>query len=198
MLLWEEFKMNRKMMTIAASLIAIIMLIGGTYAYFTTEGRVRNSVSASNVKIAINVRDAAGNDMKNKTLIVVPGMSAGRIVTVSNVGREPGWVRVRAVLIDEGTRKEIGAGGIIQDEGSEVSAALVNTDDWTFKDGYFYYNKILAPSETTSALMERLDFAFSMDNEYAGSEIGFDIHAYATQSKHNGEKVMEAKGWPAE
>ena len=74
----------------------------------------------------------------------------------------------------------------------------INTEKWTEKDGWYYYNEKLAPGEATEPLFTEVSFAAEMDNVYQESKLKLDIMANGTQTAHNGETVLQAAGWPEE
>ena len=66
--------MNKKKILISMSLICILLLIGGTFAYFSTTGTANNAISSSNVKIEMNLTDGEGEDV-TPAVTVLPGQS---------------------------------------------------------------------------------------------------------------------------
>ena len=71
-----------------------------------------------------------------------------------------------------------------------------NTADWTEKDGYYYYNKVLKPGEVTAPVCTAVSFHADMSNAYQNATATIDIFAQATQSANNGNTAMDAQGWP--
>ena len=187
----------KKYKVFAVSVLCILTIIGGTYAYFVTEGTARNVITASNVVIRLNIQDENGSDARGDALDIMPGKSIERTVSVTNTGSEPAWIRVKAAIGMGDNSFQISENGAATDN-PDLAAGGINQSDWIYTDGYFYYTKVLEPSETTPPLFTRIEFKGSMGNEYAKQSITLDAEAYGTQSRHNGDTVTEAKGWPEE
>jgi hypothetical protein len=82
----------------------------------------------------------------------------------------------------------------------EVDTALVSftvdTEHWTLRDGFYYYEQPLQAGEVTAPLFTQVVFAENMGNQYQDSTATLTIQAQATQVDHNGETIWEAAGWP--
>lgn len=75
----------------------------------------------------------------------------------------------------------------------------LNTDQWLDgNDGYYYYRDSLEAGGRTEPLFEKVILDTSMGSLYQGSIVKLEIKAQATQAAHNGESVMDAKGWPSD
>ena len=120
----------------------------------------------------------------------MPDTEVSKIVQIKNTGEQTAWVRIaleKSILLAEGKEGDIDL--------SLVSCDL-NTEYWTEKDGYYYYNLQLAPGEATQPLFTKVSFAKEMGNLYQDSKAVIRVDAQATQVIHNGENVFEAAGWP--
>ena len=73
---------------------------------------------------------------------------------------------------------------------------LCQTENWTEKDGWYYYNEALQPGESTKPLFTTVVFAPSMDNLYRNAQATVVVDVEATQFVHNGQSALEAAGWP--
>lgn len=186
-------KMNKKKILISLSLICILLLIGGTFAYFSTTGTANNAISSSNVKIEMNLTDGEGEDV-TPAVTVLPGQSEDRVVTVTNIGSEPAWVRIKAGIDVDGDVSIFDSDGKIADP--PVSVENLNTTDWTYQGGFFYYGKALEPGEFTEALFNSVTFGTAMESDYAEKELVLKLDASATQCANNGTSALDASGWP--
>ena len=186
-------KKNKKSILISLSLICILLIIGGTFAYFSTTGTARNAISSSNVKIRMNLTNGEGEDV-TPSVTIMPGQSEDRVVTMTNIGSEPAWVRIKAGIDVEGTVSIFNEHGAV----SEPAVELVdlNTDDWTYRDGYFYYSKALEPGDTTQELFHSVYFGTTIESDYAEKELVLKLDAAATQCANNGTSALDASGWP--
>lgn len=184
--------MKKKILTIALIAVCVSIAAYNTLAYFLYEGTATNVITAGDIKIQLQeLKDLGGELTEFESGIPVhPGTEASKIVQIKNIGGQSAWVRIKLekqiILADN---KDI-----------EVDLSLIsydiNTYDWTFKDGYYYYNSALESGETTSPLFTEVAFSANMGNDYQGSEAFVKIYAEATQTVHNGQTALEAAGWP--
>ena len=189
--------MKRKILCLSVISIMLAILAAGTIAYFTAEGRAHNVITTGSINITV-VEQQKG---ENGTAVeyptepitnVVPGAEISKIVTIRNDGKSTTWIRVKV-----GTEiKLVGEGK------AETSLVVLNFDDtnWKEKDGYYYYNKPVDPTESTTALFDTVKFDPRMGNEYQNCTVNINIYAQAVQTANNNPEggVTEVKGWPAE
>lgn len=190
----KEKRMRKRILVCAFIVICFSMVAYSTVAYFTYEDKSTNVITMGNIKIdlqeyGISDEGAAPIPFEG-ALNVLPGLSVSRTVQVKNVGAQPAWIRIsvtKSITLAEGTDGEADL--------SLVSLDL-NNEDWTEKDGYFYYKESLLPGETTKPLFTRVSFASDMGNLYQNSKATIKVNAQGTQVVHNGSTVLEAVGWP--
>lgn len=186
--------MKKKIFVCAFIAICLSIVAYGTTAYFSYEDTATNVITAGNIKIDLQewaIPDGGGDPVPFEDVIdVQPGMEISKIVQIKNIGGQAAWVRI---FIDKSIRLADGVEG-------EVDLSLIdydlNTEYWTEKDGYYYYNTTLNPNETTEPLFTKVMFSAAMSNMYQHSEAVIEVSAQATQVVHNGETVFEAAGWP--
>ena len=195
---------RKKIVTLILALACIAAAAGGSIAYFTTERMTTSTVSAGSVKLrALLLEEKAGQRRAADAQVeLLPGESCSRIAAAENIGKANVWVRARVEIIFSpaaGAARTyvLGANGSA-DGLDTVRAAGLNEADWTYKDGYWYYGKPLAPGETTAALFTGVSFDGAMNNDHESGSIKLDIDMQATQTAHNGESAQEAGGWPGE
>lgn len=182
--------MKRKLLILSVLAICIATFAAGTLAYFTAEGTAHNVITTGSVKIELQ----EWADKEKKTPFedmtgVMPGMPVTKIAEVKNTGASDAWVRVKV-------EKNIKL-AVETDTFDESLVELeLNTKDWTEKDGYYYYNKVLKPGEVTVPILTAVTFQSAMGNAYQNATVSVDVSAQAVQTAHNGETVMEAAGWP--
>ena len=119
-------------------------------------------------------------------------MEVSKIVQVKNIGGQSAWIRVsvdKTIQLAEGVDGDVDLSLISYD---------LNTDFWTEKDGFYYYNTILQPNEVTEPLFTKVIFSATMSNMYQNSKAVIDVTAQATQVANNGTCALDAAGWPAE
>lgn len=187
--------MNRKKAALITSIICILALVGGTIAYYTaTSDITQSTVTASNLKVELVMMEDTGSGQAtvSSSTPISPGETKSRIAVVKNTGKEPAWVRVKANLV---------VGNESYWAGETPYSQLEGIDDgtnWTadYENGYWYYKKILEPGETTPALFTGISMYTDLEDEIGGQDINLKVNAQGTQSKHNGNSALEAKGWP--
>lgn len=181
--------MKRKILILSVLAILVAILAANTLAYFTADTKAHNVITTGDVAIQLN--EWADEDRTKKfesPVGVMPGAEVTKIVEVENVGTGSAWVRVElTVEVWSSDKKQLPLEHVTLD---------INETDWTDQDGYYYYNKPLAPGETTEPLFTSVAFDDQMGNKYQNSTAHVDVNAYAVQSANNGEDVLSANGWP--
>ena len=182
--------MKRKLPVIllTAVLVALIAVLAvGSFAFYTHEDTAVNVITTRGLKIELLEKTADGSDFPAEGVHVMPGDTVSKIVSVKNTADSSCYVRI---ALEKG----------INDELLDAEGCLkidINTVDWTYQDGYYYYNSVLAPGATTNPLFtEVLIDGRSVNNDYMNKEFTLDVTAYAVQSANNGTSALDATGWP--
>ena len=180
----------KKKLSIVFGIIAILAIISvGTLAYFTSEQNAENVISAGNIKLEIHEKTASGEDFPKEGIIVMPGDTVSKIVTVENTGDHPLYLRVK---LTEGVSDE----ALTTDDCLDIN---INRSCWLEKDGYYYYYRALQSGQTTEQLFSEVYFdLYNIDNKYLGKHFTLNVAASAVQSENNGSDVLNAIGWPEE
>ena len=181
--------MKRKLLILSVLAICIATLAAGTLAYFTSEGKAHNVITTGGVEIVVQEwadenKQTPFEDLEG----IMPGMTVTKIAEIKNTGASDAWVRVKV-------EKNIKLQGEGTSDTSLVELTL-NTADWTEKDGYYYYTKVLKPGEVTAPIFTAVTFKPDMGNEYQNATATVDVTAQAVQTANNGATVMDAQGWP--
>ena len=182
--------MKRKILILSVLVICLAMIAAGSLAYYTADTKAHNVITTGSVDIELNewANEERTEKFENQTG-VMPGKDVTKIVEVKNVGTGSAWVCVQ-MFVD--VYAENGEG--LPPEPVKLD---INDTDWTYQDGYYYYNKPLAPGASTEPLFTTVSFDEQMGNEYQNAKAKIDITAIAVQSANNGETVLEATGWPS-
>ena len=119
-------------LTIAIILI-LVMAIGGTVAFLVTHtDQIVNTFQPTDVTCEINEDFNEDNTVKTSAV-------------VQNTGKIPAYIRVAVVA------------NTVDAEGNITGAKDVSTElassGWTKIDGYYYYNSVVKPNETTGNLL---------------------------------------------
>jgi len=186
----------RKRIAFAAvlALSLALLITGGTLAYFTDEAKTDNVITTGGIDIELKemaIPEGGGDPVPFKDREnIMPGMEVSKIVSVVNKGESPAYIRVK---VDKKIKLVNGS-----TENADPSLVYydVNKKDWTEKDGYYYYNKVLEPKAETEALFTTVTFNIAMGNLYQGSKAYIDVNADAVQVANNGASALEAAGWP--
>ena len=83
------------------------------------------------------------------------------------------------------------------EEMEKIIHLIMNTQDWTEKDGWWYYGAAVNTNEATLPLMTAVEFdGPNMTNEYQNCTVLIDVTAQAVQTANNGTSAIDALGWP--
>lgn len=191
-------KRNKRIIAVLAITSILAVMVFQTLAFFTAEDTALNRVTMGNVALILNddTIDPETEELEPFPVegfdLVMPGDVIDKIVSVTNDGDNPIWVRIR---LD----RSILLAGEAADVDFNVLGLDLNDEDWTEgADGWFYYNEILAPGETTENLFTQVTFPTSLGNAFMNAKVEIDVLAQGVQSQNNGVTVQEAAGWPAE
>ena len=183
-------KAKSRLLLIALAAILLTVLTQPTLAYYTAVGKATNVVTSGGVQLQIHEKTADGSDFPAEGVYVIPGDIVSKQVSVENVCDHPFYLRLKLV---SGTSNE----ALTPDDCLKLN---IDTQNWTYMDGYYYYNVILQPGETTSALFTQVEIVGSkVDQTHIGSTLSLTVNAYAVQSENNpAEYPWDASGWPAD
>ena len=190
--------MKKKILYIAAIVICLSLITGGTYAYFTASDTARNVITTSGVKINVVEQQLINGTLQpypSQPIPVMPATTVSKIVSAQSI-EQAAWVRMNYTLTvydADGKKMEIPA-----DELAKVIVIESDTTNWTLKDGWWYCITAVKGGEMTKPLFEEVAFSGpDMDNKYQGCTVVIDVIAQAVQKANNGATVWEALGWPA-
>ena len=183
-------KARSRLLLIAIAAILITVLTQPSLAFYTTIGKATNVVTSGNIQLQIHEKTADGSDFPAEGVYIVPGDIVSKRVSIENVCTHPFYLRVK--LVSASTNAALSA--------EECLKMDIDTANWTYRDGFYYYNRILQPGETTPALFTQVEIVGSrVDQTHVGSMLSLTVNAYAVQSENNpADFPWEAAGWPAE
>ena len=179
-----------RLLLIALAAILITVLTQPTLAYYTTIGKATNVVTSGDIQLQIHEKTADGADFPAEGVYIIPGDIVSKQVSVENVCGHPFYLRVK--LVSSSSNEALSA--------EDCLKMNIDTANWTYVDGFYYYNQILQPGETTPHLFTQVEIVGSqVDQTHVGSALSLTVNAYAVQSKNNpAEHPWDAVGWPAE
>lgn len=178
--------MKRKILLLCTVVLLFAILSAGSLAYVTKTETVHNVITTGAMELQLQQTGADGKAYSDGPLEIMPGDTVVNRTAVTNSGAHPFWVRVQVKkAVKDST---LSAEGMLLD---------LNNRNWTYKDGYYYYNQALQAGQTTEALFTKISFdGASIGNEYLGKLFTLDVNVYGVQSENNGTTVWEAFGWP--
>lgn len=223
--------------------LASVALVGGTFAYFTQTATIDNPFDTANYRTSVTedfIPEDGENWQPgaevNKDLYV---QNTGDRDVVVRVKFEDYWYRGES-LVTEGDGKntfvelegegvtalpenggtfQAGEEGTVdgktENDGTVVFKTLENSGEWTFssEDGYWYYNKPLAPGASTGKFLDKVQLDPQIDMGLFNTQIyskvakktenpldaDFDKDQWTEEEKksyeENIDKFMVDKGW---
>ena len=183
-------KQKARLLLIALTAILLTVLTQPTLAYYTTIGQATNVVTSGDIQLKIHEKTAGGSDFPAEGVYIIPGDIVSKQVSIENICGHPFYLRVR--LVSGSTNDALSADDCLKMD--------IDTANWTYLDGYYYYNQILHPGEITPTLFTQVEIVGSkVDQTHVGSTLSLTVNAYAVQSENNpAEHPWEASGWPVD
>ena len=188
---------KKKSIWIAVALMLCLSPAALTVAFLNRSVTADNVITFGSVKLKLHETCIDENGVEtdfdtNRVINVTADSEQKRTFKVENVGKHPLYVRVSfsIVGVDRGGRKF---------EATDFMDVEAKSEDWVYKDGYWYYLSILYPREKTKALMTDVVFDINeITKRYPGSHYELAVDAQGVQSENNHENVLQAVGWPKE
>ena len=189
--------MKKKILYIAAIVICLSLITGGTYAYFTTSDTARNVITSGGVGIQIveqQMVNGTAQPYPNQPIPVLPATEVSKIVSVQSL-EQIAWIRANyTVTVYDAEGEEM---DIPDEELKRVIIIKNSSTNWTEKDGWWYYDTAIGSNGITAPLIEKVEFSGpNMDNKYQLCTMIIEVNADAVQKANNGTTVWEARGWP--
>jgi predicted ribosomally synthesized peptide with SipW-like signal peptide len=170
-------KMSKKKIVTVCLVVALLAtgLIGGSLAYFTDTDEKENVFTVGNVGIVLT-EPKWDNGGAAEAREVYPGEALAKDPTVTNDGANPCFVKVKVEGLD-----------ILQPEGMITYRTAYKDGElganWKLhEDGYFYYEKVLQPGESTTPVFDQIVIPTTVTNGN-GVEKSVDVTAYAVQAQ---------------
>ena len=158
--------MNNKKTIIILILILFIGIGGLTLAYFANSTSVDNLFTTQPYGTTVIEEFTSPSNW-------LPGDTTYKVLTATNTGKVDQAVRIKLTEVWTPSNSNSTLNGWIHADGTKSThtteselanderIAIINFDnlsDWTYSDGYYYYNHKLAPNETTSSLIKSVTF----------------------------------------
>ena len=153
--------MDNKKSLIALALVALIGIVGGTYAYFTTTSKLTNEFTTGTYSTSVTEEFTSPDNW-------TPGTTTTKKVNVKNNGSVP--IVARAIFTEKWTAAS-GANLALTRDGVTVALFDVNAN-WVYNaaDGYYYYNTVLNTNGVSADFISEVTF----NPDFALKETTFD------------------------
>ena len=183
-------KARSRLLLIALAAILVTVLTQPTLAFYSVIGKSTNVVTSGNIELKIHEKTGSGEDFPTEGVYIIPGDIVSKQVSIENVCTHPFYLRVK--LVSGSTNEALSTEDCLKMD--------IDTEYWTYKDGFYYYNVILQPGETTPTLFTQVEIVGNkVDQTHIGSMLSLTVNAYAVQSENNpADFPWTASGWPAE
>ena len=140
--------MKNKKILLALVLVAIVGVVGGTYAYFTSTATVNNEFKTGTYATSVTEEFTSPTNWK-------PGDVTTKKVNVTNKGTVD--VAARASYTESWTASDGTKLDLTRD--NEAVAQFTIGSDWELaKDGYYYYNDILGTDDVSTDFISSVTF----------------------------------------
>lgn len=152
------------LVVIALAAILVTVLTQPTLAYYTTVGKAANVVTSGGIQLQIHEKTADGSKFPTEGVYIIPGDIVSKQMSVENICAHPFYLRVK--LVSGATNEALSAEDCLKMD--------INTENWTCLDGFYYFNRVLQPGETTPVLFTQVEIVGSkVDQTHIGSTLSF-------------------------
>lgn len=175
----KRLKKQRILLLPFSLIMAIILLLGSTKAWFTADDTRENFLKTSKLYF-----DAVIDEVFDPPETVEKDDEIVKVVRVENVRTMPAFVRVLALPV------MVSQTGVVLpcNNGSEIEIDY-NTTDWKDGgDGYFYYLKVLKPGEKTEPLFTKVKIKVA-SAEYHNAEFDIQLKSEAVDTRDNNYRI---------
>ena len=157
--------METKKSLIALALVALVGIVGGTYAYFTSTAKLTNEFTTGTYETTIREEFESPSDW-------TPGTTTPKVVNVTNEGSVD--VAVRAKVEETWMAADGTSLPTVRDD-IQVAQYAIGYNWILAEDGYYYYKDTLARGETSNNFISSVTF-----NPYFSLKDGQDIECTKT------------------
>lgn len=190
--------MKKKIISLALVICTLAMLAAGTAAYFTAEDTATNVFTTGKIDVAVVETTLNGNEevpyediLTDGKLAVMPTVTVSKIVKIEALEEcADAYIRVK---VDRAIQLAQTDEAFVPD--LDLIEISFNSENWTEKDGWYYYNGTIKAGDKTEMLFDSVTFSADMGNEYQNATATIDITVQAVQVAHNGDSALTANGW---
>ena len=185
-------KIKLRLFVFAVIAIMMTMFTQETLAYYATVGTSTNVITSGSIRMVIHEMTDQGTPYPTEGVYIVPGDVVSKQVSIENDCEHPFYLRVKPVY------------SVDSQSLSAEDCFKLNIDQtiWQLHDGWYYYNGIVQPGQTTPDVFSYVEIVGSeVDNRYLPNTLSLTVVAQAVQSENNpitDNNTFTAFGWPAE
>ena len=161
--------MKNKKALVGIIALAMVAMIGGTFAYFRMTWTKDNEFSVANYNTTVTETFNSPSDW-------TPCKETPKVLNVSNNGNVPIAARIKIVeqrwdKLDETRQTVVGTLPLTANNEDMAILGLVNTSDWVLDttDGYYYYQSDIVENGSSSNFIEKVTFNCNADNDYSSA-----------------------------
>jgi len=176
----ETNKEQKKMPVVAITLVALVGIVGGTFAYFTSEAVFPNVFQTKTYQTELTEKFTAPDNW-------TPGTQTQKEVIVKNTGEIPVAARVsytESWVSSSGTTLP----NTLEDGSKVVEIHMPDATNWINYNGWFYYNKALNQNETAT-FMDYVTFNENVEINYTEE----NVYTYTDDTTSTGTTPVEGK-----
>lgn len=173
-------------------IVLLLVTVSITLAYIVEQTSTNSIITFGSLKLElIETEIIDGQEVRiedGNSINITKTSTINRSVKVKNVGNHPMLVRLSLNIESKSKGNNYNPMDLID---------IPILDNWIYQDGFYYYQDVLKPGETTPPLMNEINFDNTNLIQYhRGDELELKIKVGAVQYEHNNESVLEAVGWP--
>lgn len=189
--------MKKRRIVILLTMVILIFFITISIGIVLRQKKANNIITFGNLKLRILQTTLDENNQEitienNSKFNITNTSTSSRIIKIENLGKHDFFVRVSLELKCIDNNK-------YNDKLKDLISFNINTDDWIYNDGWYYYKKIVQKEETTSHLCTNIYFKTNeITNLFQNSAFTFNVKAEAIQAENNVSNVLDIYGWPSE
>ena len=160
--------MKNKRALVGIAMLALVVLIGGTFAYFRMTWEKENEFKLGGFESKISETFTSPSDWTpcTETPKVVKVTNDGSIALAARIKiQEQRWDK-----LDDSRQNVTGTLPLKVNNEDIAVLGLVNTSDWVLNsDGYYYYRSDIAPGEASSNFIDKVTFNCTAGNDYSSA-----------------------------
>lgn len=184
--------MKKRILVVAICICLCAVIAGSTIAYFSDTQTKVNSFTVGKADVDLKEDDWPENDPVDPTKPykpeVKPGEEYAKKPYVVNNGTEEVYVRIKVDGLD--------CLDAITSDGADIVLKNLDSTNWTFYNGYYYYNSALKATEQTTYLFEGIIIPTTLENNNTSADFAVTVTADAVQTAgYTGSTISELDAW---